>query len=186
MAGEMKEMDMEKGNTGFGLEMREKLDALCMDMMNHDWGDPKRIQHFLKVSSFCTLIGRAEGCSEEELVLLEAVGYVHDIGIRVAMDLYGKQTWALQEELGPEPARELLTKHGFPAEMIDRICFLVGHHHTFTNIQGRDYQILVEADFLVNLYERGVNREVIQKTYDDIFKTETGRKICEVMLLREA
>ena len=183
MADGMQEKD--KDQLSCGQEMRGKLDALCLDVMNHDWGDAKRIQHFLKVSSLCTLIGRQEGLSEEELVLLEAVGYVHDIGIRVAMDLYGKQTWALQEELGPEPARELLTKHGFPAEMIDRICYLVGHHHTFTDIQGMDYQILVEADFLVNLYERGVNKEAVQKTYDEIFQTETGKKICEIMFLRE-
>ena len=36
---------------------------------------------------------------------------------------------------------------------IEQICYLVGHHHTYTNIEGIDYQILVEIDFLVNFYE---------------------------------
>ena len=35
----------------------------------------------------------------------------------------------------------------------ERICYLIGHHHTYDKIDGTDYQILVDADFLVNLYE---------------------------------
>ena len=44
---------------------------------------------------------------------------------------------------------------GFAENVIERVCYLIGHHHTYTGIEGRDYQILVEADFLVNLYEDG-------------------------------
>ena len=35
--------------------------------------------------------------------------------------------------------------------MIRRVEYLVGHHHTYKDIDGLDYQILVEADFLVNI-----------------------------------
>ena len=61
--------------------------------------------------------------------------------------------------------------------MIERICYLIGHHHTYTNMDGMDYQILVEADFLVNLYEDDANRHAIQKAYDNIFRTDTGKQI---------
>jgi hypothetical protein len=49
------------------------------------------------------------------------------------------------------------------AEMLSsetRICFLIGHHHTYTKIDGPDFQILVEADFPVNIDEdkHGINR----------------------------
>ena len=47
----------------------------------------------------------------------------------------------------------MLTGLGFDAAVIDRVCYLIAHHHTYTNMDGLDYQILVEADFLVNIYE---------------------------------
>ena len=54
-----------------------------------------------------------------------------------------------------------------------------GHHHTYTNIDGMDYQILVEADFLVNLYEDSVPKAAAQNALDKIFKTQTGKTICK-------
>lgn len=33
-----------------------------------------------------------------------------------------------------------------------RIIFLVGNNHTYKNVNGIDYQILLEADYLVNAY----------------------------------
>ncbi len=62
----------------------------------------------------------------------------------------------------------------------------MGHHHTYTNIDGVDYQILVEADFLVNLYEGQESREAIVNAYRNIFQTEAGKRMCrEVYALTE-
>ena len=44
-----------------------------------------------------------------------------------------------------------------------------------------DYQILVEADFLVNLYEDSVPKAAAQNALDKIFKTQTGKTICKEM-----
>ena len=52
---------------------------------------------------------------------------------------------------------------GFEEAVIERVSYLVGHHHTYTNINGMDYQILVEADFLVNYFENGSSADTIQK-----------------------
>ena len=167
------------------MDRRKQLDALCADMTAHDVGDPKRIQHFIKVSAFAALIAREEGLDEHTQFLLEAVGYIHDIGIRLAEQKYGYQNGKLQEELGPEAARKMLEKNGFEASDIDRICWLVAHHHSYDDIQGDDYQILVEADFLVNLLERGSDRETCRVTYDKYFKTEAGKRICRTMFLED-
>ena len=56
----------------------------------------------------------------------------------------------------------------------DRVCYLIGHHHTYDQIDGIDYQILVEADFLVNLAEEQSSRETIESVKGKIFKTKTG------------
>ena len=57
----------------------------------------------------------------------------------------------------------------------------MGHHHTYDNIDGIDYQILVEADFLVNLHERQTPKEGVVTTLDRIFKTRTGIQLCETL-----
>ena len=83
---------------------------------------------------------------------------------------------------GSAPACVLCDESQFftPAQA-DRVAYLVGHHHTYTNINGMDYQILVEADFLVNLYEDSVPKAAAQNALDKIFKTQTGKTICKEM-----
>ena len=44
-----------------------------------------------------------------------------------------------------------------------------------------DYQILVEADFLVNIMEDGLSKEAALKAYESIFKTTCGKMICREM-----
>lgn len=70
----------------------------------------------------------------------------------------------------------MLTALSWPQEVIDRVCYLVGHHHTYDNIDGMDYQILVEADFLVNLFEDGSTRYAEKRIYPD-FRTEGGKRL---------
>lgn len=157
------------------------LDLLYQNMIEYFSGDPKRIQHFVKVHSFARLIGHMEKLTEDELFILEAAAYVHDIGIKSAEEKFGKCDGKLQEELGPKPAEIILKQCGFSAQQIDRIVYLVGHHHTYTEIDGIDYQILVEADFLVNLYEDSSSVETIKHAYKTVFKTKSGADICRKM-----
>ena len=62
-----------------------------------------------------------------------------------------------------------------------RVQYLIAHHHTYDNIDGIDYQILVEADFLVNIMEDGLSKEAALKAYHSIFKTTCGKTICKEM-----
>lgn len=52
--------------------------------------------------------------------------------------------------------------------------YALGHHHTLTGVDGPDYQILLEADYLVNADEGGYTREHIEQTLNTMFKTPTG------------
>lgn len=162
---------------------QEQLDALCMDMILYNAKDPKRVQHFMKVAAFAALIARGERVDAHTQFLLEAAGYVHDIGIRVAEEKYGYQNGVLQQELGPDAVRPLLLKNEFEDGDVERICWLIAHHHTYSNINGIDYQILVEADFLVNLYEDQTDKKTIENVYERIFKTKTGKLLCQQMFL---
>lgn len=157
------------------------ISSLIDEMIAYDKGDPRRIQHFMKVHDFARTIGQLEGLDEQTLYILESAAVVHDIGIHVCEEKYGSCEGKLQEKEGPALAKEMLERLGYEQEAIDRVCYLVGHHHTYSNIDGVDYQILVEADFLVNLYEDGVSPDTVRKAYQNIFKTESGRKICRNM-----
>ena len=150
------------------------LNKLYYEMIHMYSGDPKRIQHFCKVHSFAKLIGEEEGLDERTLFILETAALVHDIGIRLAIEKYGSCAGHLQEQEGPSEAKRMLQELGFERDVTERVAYLVGHHHTYTNIEGMDYQILVEADFLVNLYEEGVKTEAVLAARKNIFRTETG------------
>lgn len=159
----------------------DKKDRLIGLMMEHDADDPWMIQHFIKVHEFSRIIGIMEALSKSELEILEAASIVHDIGIKISREKYGESTGKLQEKEGPEHARRLLESLDYREDLIDRVCYLVAHHHTYDDIDGKDYQILVEADFLVNLYEKSKDKSAIAKVYEEIFRTESGKKLCKQM-----
>ena len=161
--------------------IEHKIDRLTLAMIAFDKGDAMRIQHFLKVHRFAQLIARLEHVDDHTQLVTEMAAVVHDIGIHAAEAKYGNSNGKYQEELGPAPARELLTKQGFDEKDIERVCYLVGHHHTYTHIDGMDYQILVEADFLVNFFEDNISQTGIENALTHVFKTETGKRLCREM-----
>ena len=79
----------------------------------------------------------------------------------------------------------LLRSLGYPEPFVDRVCWLVGHHHTYGNIQQMDHQILVEADFLVNAYEDALSEQAIRNVLSTLFRTETGKHLLKTMFLKD-
>ena len=151
------------------------------EMIKYDTGDVLRIQHFIKVYSFAHMIGELEGMSDEELEILDIASILHDIGIHPAEKKYGNCMGKYQEELGPDEARKLLSSFDLNDKVVDRVCFLIGHHHTYDQVDGLDYQILLEADFLVNSFEDNLNKEAVITFRDKVFKTKTGINILNTM-----
>lgn len=161
--------------------MNDKIDMLYQKMVEYYFGDPKRIQHFVKVHSFAKQISISERLDNDTMFVLEAAALVHDIGIKPAEEKYGSCSGKLQEQEGPAAAEAMLLSLGFPRKYLDRICYLVGHHHTYTDIDGIDYQILVEADYLVNLYEDQCSQAGIKTAYQNIFRTDSGKLLCRMI-----
>ncbi len=157
------------------------IENLISEMIAYDAGDAPRIQHFMKVHDFARTIAVLEGVDGDTLFTLEAAAVVHDIGIHASEEKYGSSAGHYQEVEGPALAEEMLGRLGFKQHVIDRVSYLVGHHHTYTDIDGLDYQILVEADFLVNLFEEGSPKEAVKSAYGNIFTTGTGKRFCREM-----
>ena len=162
---------------------RDMLNRLCKETIAYDCGDPKRIQHFIKVHAFAKLIAESEGIDAHTRFVLEAAAYLHDIGIHKAEDLLGDCGGKNQEKLGPGEAAPILERCGFSEADVQRVCFLIAHHHTYTGIDGADWQILLEADMLVNLFEDGVGERAARSALERVFKTEAGRELCRQMFL---
>ena len=159
-----------------------KIDELALAMIDYNNGDPKRIQHTTKVHAYASLIGKCEGLDNEMLFILESAALVHDIGIRASERKYGHQNGKLQEQEGPAVARDLLMRiGGYSEKQIERICWLIAHHHTYHVCEEIDYQILIEADFLVNLYEDNESMNAMRAVHRNIFRTESGTRMLETM-----
>ncbi len=162
--------------------MDTQLARLMRAMINYDRGDAPRIQHFVKVHDFAATIGRLEGLDEETLFILEAASILHDIGIHPAEAKYGNCNGKAQEELGPAEARLVLTKTGgFTAAQTDRICWLIGHHHTYDDVTDADHRILLEADFLVNSFEDSLPTETIVTFREKVFRSPSAIEMLNEM-----
>lgn len=157
-------------------------EELIIKMIEFNEGDPKRIQHLIKVYEFAHVIGITEGLAENTLRILDMASIMHDIGIRPSEEKYGRCDGKLQEQEGPVYAKEILTN--FPdvtEEEAERICYLIAHHHTYDNVDGIDYRILLEADFLVNAMEDDLSEEAITRFRDKVFQTNTGLHLLNTM-----
>jgi len=153
-------------------------DKLVDRMIKFEEDRPSLIHHFLKVYEYAHLIGICEGIDDHTQRIIELTSIVHDIGIAPCEKKFGHCDGKMQEIHGPGYAREMFAE--FPEvsdKELERICFLIAHHHTYTEVDGIDYQILLEADFLVNAYEDKLEKPAIAKFRDEIFKTETGIRL---------
>ena len=131
------------------------MSQLTMAMVTLYSGDPKRIQHFMKVYAFAKMIAEEEQLGAKQREIVEAAALVHDIGIHAA-------------------ERAMLMALDFSPALINRVCDMVAHHHSYDKIDEVDLQILIEADFMVNAYEDGLPKRNIKSFRDKIFRTETG------------
>ena len=155
----------------------DKVYKTALEMCRYMKGDVNRINHFTKVHGYAKMIGECEGLDSRELEILEVAAYTHDIGIKLSEQKYGSSSGYYQQIEGPAEAEKLLKPLGFDDELIDRVKYLISRHHKYSNIDGADCQILIEADFIVNVFEDNISDETIIDIYNKIFKTETGKDI---------
>ena len=135
------------------------------------------IEHLLKVWGYARLIGQREGLDDHALYVLEVAAVVHGIACPALRERTGSCPGKLQEAEGAPMAAAFLRDTGMAPADIDRVCFLVGHHHTFTGVDGLDWQILLEADYLVNAGESGYSEDNIRNFAEKLCRTRSGREL---------
>jgi hypothetical protein len=156
------------------------------EMIRYFDGDVRRINHALKVYGLAKTIGELEGLDSDAQQRLELAAVLHDIGIKESERKYGSAAGHYQEIEGPPVAGAILgALHCDPAAL-ERIAFLIGNHHSYGKIDAPDFQILVEADFLVNIFEDSMTPAIVAEVGRKIFKTAAGKQLLARMYPQEA
>jgi HD superfamily phosphodiesterase len=151
--------------------------------------DVRRIQHAMKVYCFAYSLWEeetlAEGFSDsdERRDTLFIAAILHDIGIHEAERKYNSSAGQFQEIEGPPIAERILNECAADSRLIARVCYLIGHHHTYNLIDDLDFQILVEADLLVNLEEDHIDRAAILSVREKFMKSAGAKKTLDSYLL---
>ncbi|MBN1165556.1 MAG: HD domain-containing protein [Methanospirillaceae archaeon] len=155
--------------------------SIMDEIIRYCKGDVRRINHALLVYSYASLIAAQTGVNKKEKLIIGIVALLHDIGIPEAERKFQSSSGKYQEREGPPVAREILEPFALDTETLERICFIIGNHHSYKTIDGIDFQILIEADLLVNIYEDSVSHDFIRNVREKIFQTEPGIRLLDEM-----
>lgn len=157
-------------------------ERIALEMKKYFGTDFKRVHHAIKVARFAEQILKMEGGNP---MVVMAAAYLHDIGIHEADRKYGSHSGHYQEIEGPAIAREILDKLNIPRQAIDEVCDIIGHHHSPREEETLHFQILYEADGLVNLEEEGISRDrqKAEEFIRKVFRTATGKRLAEELHL---
>jgi HD superfamily phosphodiesterase len=158
----------------------EQLNPVIEDMRAVFSSVPYGIDHTLNVLDNARQIIKAEKTNWQSAVIIELSAVLHDIGAVEAQKKHGSMEGRFQEMESPAVASGIMKKYDYEQPIIDRVCFIVGNHHTSEKIDGMDFQILWEADLIENMQVmEDVIRdaEQLKQFISDNFKTESGKKL---------
>lgn len=156
---------------------------MIIKMIKEAEGNQHDIAHFLKVYTYAKLIGEKEGLDDRTQKTLEIAAVIHDIACPLCREKYGNTNGKYQEKEGIALADKFLSESEVEEKMKERIIYLVSHHHTYSDVDGMDYRILLEADFLVNADESQMSEQAIKNARETIFETKTGKELLDAIYL---
>ena len=142
-------------------------------------GNLHDISHFLKVWAYARTIGEQEGLDAETQFLLETAAVIHDIACPLCRKKYGNTNGKNQEAESGPLVEQILSDTDLTAQQKERIGFVVCHHHTYEGINGMDWQILLEADYLVNAEESGYAKTAVRQFRDTVARTAAGKRLLD-------
>jgi hypothetical protein len=146
-------------------------------MVQSSCGSIHDIEHFVKVWAYTKTIGELESLDSKTQFILEAAAITHDIACPLCRAKYGNAGGKLQEKESPSLIRDFFADTDLDETQVQRLVWLVSHHHTYENIDGPDWQILIEADYIVNASENNYSKENIRNFLETNAKTSSGKRL---------
>ena len=113
--------------------------------------DSRRIEHALCVMKHAEDIARSYTHWDYDVLIAAAL--LHDVGIKPSEEQFGYNNGHTQEEYGPAAAGRLLREIQFPEDKIEKVCAIIGNHHSVSRYDYSELAILKKADALVNRKE---------------------------------
>ncbi len=104
----------------FGLIQFTDIQEIILDKLEKELPDYlfyHNVKHTVDVVTEVELIGWAEGCTDEEILILKTAALFHDAGHTIEYDNH--------EHHGTVLAREMLPNYNYTREQIDRICEII-------------------------------------------------------------
>ena len=162
--------------------MTDSKAALIREMEVFFGEDRKRIGHAHKVTEYAEELLKQEGGDYPVVI---GASLLHDIGIHEAERKHGSTGGKFQEIEGPPVARQILTGLGHEPDQIDEICEIIAHHHSPEKITTRNFGILYDADWLVNLRDHYdiQDRNKLGHIIERVFLTDAGKTLAREMYL---
>ncbi len=164
--------------------MNSVIEEITVKMIDFSSGNLHDIEHFLKVYAYAKLIGSKELTDLTSQNILEAAAILHDIACPLCREKYGHAAGYLQELEGEPLCHEFLSSFNLPDEFVDKVSWLISHHHTYSDVKLPEHQILLEADYLVNAAESHYSVEQILNAKETFFRTKTGTSLLDTIYLR--
>ena len=158
--------------------------ALIRAMEAYFKADTKRISHARKVTEYAEELLKREGGDYSTVM---GASVLHDIGIHQAEKKYGSTAGKYQEKERPPIARQILTRLGFEQNQMEEICEIIAHHHSPGKIASKNFAIVYDADWLVNLRDEYdiQDRDKLSNIIDKLFLTQSGKTLAREIYLPE-
>ncbi len=159
-------------------------EALVRAMEAYFGGDSKRINHAHRVTEYAEELLKGEG---GDYLIVIGASVLHDIGIHQAAKKYGSTIGKYQEQEGPPIARGILTGLGVEPSQIEEICQIIAHHHSPGVITTRNFAVLYDADWLVNLKDEYNIRDKakLSNIIERVLLTQSGKTLARKIYLSE-
>lgn len=165
-----------------------KLEAVIKAMEAVFESVPYGIDHTMKVLDNARQIIKEEKADRLKYgVIIELSAVLHDIGAIEAQKKHGSMEGCFQELEGAPIAMDIMQKQNYEQSIINRVCYIIGNHHTPENIDGIDFQILWEADLIENMQVMDCIRQeaTLKQFIADNFRTESGKRIARNKYLKK-
>jgi hypothetical protein len=114
----------------------------------------------------------------------------HGIGIPASLEKYDSTDPEYQHQEGPPIIRRILAELGVRTDIPERVCYIVGNHHSRDAVDGVDFQIGYEADYLVNTATEiadgsgSRDEDTLARSMEEYFVTSTGSRLLKELFRR--
>lgn len=154
---------------------------LLYDALLYENGHLRRTQHILKVYGLAKMLGELENLPTHEQENLHAAAILHDIAIKFCKEEYDDGCPANQRKEAPALAQKFLTACGYAEEDLPRITKMIVLHHCYDKIDGKDLQLLVEADLIAGCTEED-DPSAHAKAVRRLFKSSSGLALLDTFI----